>query len=67
MPPSLIVYSCIYKEHAMAQDLLDFIDFSNLECLNEQPSHPGTCALKQGEQHPYQGALLAVFPLIRTR
>jgi hypothetical protein len=24
----------------MAKDLLDMIDFSNLECLNEKPQHP---------------------------
>eukprot|EP00775_Hariotina_reticulata_P010262 gene10262-10421_t len=32
----------------MAKDLLDFIDFSNLECLNEKPDHAAANALKQG-------------------
>lgn len=32
----------------MAKDLLDFIDFSNLECLNENPGHVAANALKQG-------------------
>lgn len=26
----------------MAKDLLDMIDFSNLECLNEKPQHPAS-------------------------
>jgi hypothetical protein len=26
----------------MAVDLLDMIDFSNLECLNEKPQHPAS-------------------------
>jgi hypothetical protein len=32
----------------MAVDLLEQIDFSGLNCLNEQPKHPATNALKQG-------------------
>ncbi|WIA08970.1 hypothetical protein OEZ86_011558 [Tetradesmus obliquus] len=31
-----------------AKDLLDFIDWSCLECLNEQHAHPATNVLKQG-------------------
>lgn len=31
-----------------AKDLLEYIDFSCLECLNEQPSHPSSNVLKQG-------------------
>eukprot|EP00877_Chromochloris_zofingiensis_P015076 jgi/Chrzof1/9822/Cz04g17120.t1 len=31
-----------------SKDLLEFVDFSNLECLNEQPSHPAALALKPG-------------------
>lgn len=31
----------------MAKDLLDMIDFSNLECLNEKPQHPAS----NGMQH----------------
>ncbi|GBF93167.1 hypothetical protein Rsub_05898 [Raphidocelis subcapitata] len=33
---------------AGAKDLLDHIDFSNLECLNEKHGHPASNALKQG-------------------
>ncbi|KAF8072868.1 PITH domain-containing protein [Scenedesmus sp. PABB004] len=32
----------------MAKDLLEHIDFSCLECLNEQPNHGAANALKQG-------------------
>eukprot|EP00879_Flechtneria_rotunda_P002164 GHRR01002350.1.p1 GENE.GHRR01002350.1~~GHRR01002350.1.p1 ORF type:complete len:168 (+),score=49.19 GHRR01002350.1:184-687(+) len=31
-----------------AKDLLEFIDFSSLECLNENPAHPASHVLKQG-------------------
>ncbi|KAF6266776.1 galactose-binding domain-like protein [Scenedesmus sp. NREL 46B-D3] len=31
-----------------AKDLLEFIDWSCLECLNEQHAHPATNVLKQG-------------------
>jgi hypothetical protein len=31
-----------------AKDLLEYIDWSSLECLNEQHSHPATNVLKQG-------------------
>jgi hypothetical protein len=33
---------------AAAKDLLDFIDWSQVECLNEDPKHPAANALKQG-------------------
>ncbi|GLC46093.1 hypothetical protein PLESTB_001033500 [Pleodorina starrii] len=32
----------------MAKDLLEHIDFSSLECLNEAPNHGAALALKQG-------------------
>ncbi|EFJ42379.1 hypothetical protein VOLCADRAFT_109365 [Volvox carteri f. nagariensis] len=32
----------------MAKDLLDHIDFSSLECLNEAPNHGAALAMKQG-------------------
>lgn len=32
----------------MAKDLLEHIDFSTLECLNEAPNHVAALALKQG-------------------
>jgi hypothetical protein len=32
----------------MAKDLLDYVSFSHLECLNENPAKPATNALKQG-------------------
>ncbi|KAK9789218.1 hypothetical protein WJX73_010513 [Symbiochloris irregularis] len=33
---------------AAQTDLLDLIDWSSVECLNQQPSHPVSNALKQG-------------------
>lgn len=38
----------VIPAEVMAKDLLDFIDFSNLECLNEKPDHAAANALKQG-------------------
>ncbi|GLI62682.1 hypothetical protein VaNZ11_005358 [Volvox africanus] len=32
----------------MAKDLLEYIEFSTLECLNEAPNHGAALALKQG-------------------
>ena len=32
----------------MAKDLLEHIDFTTLECLNEAPNHGAALALKQG-------------------
>jgi hypothetical protein len=38
--PQITLDLQIANRAKMAKDLLDMIDFSNLECLNEKPQHP---------------------------
>jgi hypothetical protein len=37
-----LIYSQLSLFFIMAKDLLDMIDFHNLECLNEKPQHPAS-------------------------